>query len=367
MRVPTGAQPGFAHIAVEITPAMPNTRKGDGGNVHVIWWQTLWVGLKRFWRSAMGIDNSDPQRESDNGTAADSLAEFRLLYQNTARDITEHVRYQAELSGSVGADSKMVKRFAIEDYGKRFTQFLRNHDLLGPAADEFKAGEFLLLLLLPPAAWEIQLDRDGRLKLFCVTFRALTAERKGTPDSLFWGLYERVKNGGNFYGHQSEDILPQLRDAAFRLDVEFLKQKEATSEKKLQSFRETTPDIIYRAAGMIPGKHKAADIDQLHKPRGLVGLSLLMAASLGILIAPQVPVQLVQAILGHHVGDSDIAVFKSFGAFLLLWSVIKAFRLGGRRARKQLFEALQKEMIRRGHTDARSVQLYARTQFGYRE
>jgi len=333
----------------------------------VMWWQRLWVGLKRFWCNAMGIDNSDPERESDDETAGDPLAEFRLLYQNTAKDITEHVRYQAELSGSVGADSKMVKRFAIEDYVQRFAQFLRTHDLFGPAADEFKAGEFLLLLLVPPEAWEIQLDRDSRLKLFCALFRAFAAEKNRTPDSIFWGLYERVKNGGNFYGHRSEDILPQLRDAALRLDVEFQKEMEAASEKKLQSFREATPDIIYRAAGMIPGKHRAADIAQLHKPRGLVGLAVLVSASLAILIVPQFPARLVQTVLGHHVGQSDINIFKSFGAFLFLWSVIKAFRLGGKRARKRQFEALQKEMIRRGHTDARSVQLYARAQFGYRE
>ncbi len=318
---------------------------------------------KKLLQHLMGDDEEEkvltqPELEKD----------FRSFYQKLSGEIVSHIEYQTEMNGNVGSSATVVKAFNIDDYSKRVLDYFRERNLLSPNAEEIRTGSILHLLLLPPSSWNIALAKDKRERLFCATLPRFASETEKDIPSLIKSLHDRAKfHGGSFWDHTGDELCQAIRDAALRMDIEIRNSSGTTVKEDNELLRELVPGYIFESAGVRTSRDLKRTLSPTMQVDGFISLLLLVCFSVLMMVRPDIPTALLNAIAPEKSGTLDTAVFSGFAAFLMLWTLLRAKRYGQLRQKKKILLRLLSRAVSSGLTDKEKIRVFTLKRFDYKK
>jgi len=132
--------------------------------------------------------------------------------------------------------------------------------------------------------------------------------------------------------------------------------------------RSAVSALIFESAGIRSGKDLRSLMQKAPGFDGAVSLLLLLAPALFILLQPDVPVVTAAALAEYFGTTVEAALFSpvltAFAVFLLLWSVVKAYRIGSKMQRRRIFLRLMGRMEKKGIVSRDELRAYAAQKFG---
>lgn len=314
----------------------------------------------------------EPKADTAGFEAVDPQREFLSFYEKLSAEMVSHLDYQMDMTRTMGTSPAegIVKEFKLTEYSAKVWAFLREHDLTEDSNGEHAIGTLMLLVLLPPTPWHIDLSRELREQLFCTTVSHYI-RGTGKDISLFIkGLYDRIKFGeSSFYDHSREELIEILRSAASRINVEIRGAQKTGSGNNENGKRknDAMPGYLFDSLGI----RNSHDLERLLSKTlpidGLVAVILLMVIAITMMLRPDIP----QKLIGVFSADAEMllttGVFGGLATVLLLLSVLRAFTYGKTLQRRHILLRLLKRAVVMGFTDRESVRIFVLKRFGIKK